>query len=592
MADLGLSHAHSKKWWKEAVVYQVYPSSFKDTNGDGVGDLPGIIEKLDHIQSLGATVIWVCPMYDSPQVDLGYDIRDYEKVYPPYGTMQDMQNLIDSCHARGMRIILDLVINHTSDQHAWFQESRASKASPKRDWYIWRPARRGPAGERLPPNNWRSNFGSSVWTWDDASQEYYLHLFAPEQPDLNWENAETRRAIYASAMESWLRRGVDGFRVDTVNMYSKAPGLPDAPVVNPAQEWQFAAGQFCNGPRMFEYLDEMNKVMEGYDTMTVGELPHTPDLGRVLKYVSAAEKKLDMVFQFDVVDTGFGKDVKYDTTPFNWTLPEFKRRVLRTQSLISGTDAWTTSFLENHDQARSISRFASDVPEHRVQSGKLLCLLSCTLSGTLFVYQGQEIGMVNMSKDWPMDEYKDIESGNYYREVQAKVAGTPDEASAMAAAKASLQHLARDHARVPMCWDDSPQGGFSTNPATWMRTHHLAGEINVAFQTGDPASVLGFWRKTLRLRREYADVLVYGDFEIDDIEDPSTFVYTKSNGAETALVMLNFTAVHVDAKVPTRLAGASFQLVASTYEDTGTDDGLGKLRPFEGRFYVAQSGLK
>lgn len=246
----------------------------------------------------------LCLRYDSPQVDLGYDIRNYEAIYKPYGTMRDMQNLIDGCHQRGMRIIVDLVINHTSDLHPWFLDSKASRDSPKRDWYIWRPATYDSGGKRLPPNNWRSNFGGSVWTWDETTQEYFLHLFAPEQPDLNWDNPETRKAIYASAIEFWLQRGVDGFRVDTVNMYSKTPGLPDAPVLNPAQEWQHAAGQYCNGPKMHEYLSEMNEIMSRYDTMTVGELPHTPDRGRVLKYVSAAEKQLDMVFQFDVVDVG------------------------------------------------------------------------------------------------------------------------------------------------------------------------------------------------------------------------------------------------------------------------------------------------
>lgn len=284
-------------WWKESVVYQIYPASYKDSNGDGVGDLPGIISELDYIKSIGVDVIWICPMYDSPQVDMGYDIRDYENVYPPYGTVQDMETLIAETHKRGMRIILDLVINHTSDQHKWFQESRSSKDNPKRDWYIWRPAKYV-NGERKPPNNWRSNFGGSVWTWDEHTQEYYLHLFCPEQPDVNFENDETRKAIYKSAITFWLDKGVDGFRIDTVNMYSKPADLADAPITEPDAEYQFAGFQYCNGPRMHEFLGEMNAIFSKYDAMTVGECPNTPDIEGVIKYVSAREKQLDMVFQF------------------------------------------------------------------------------------------------------------------------------------------------------------------------------------------------------------------------------------------------------------------------------------------------------
>lgn len=284
-----------RPWWKDGVVYQIYPASFKDSNGDGVGDIPGITQSLDYIQSLGGDIIWVCPMYDSPQIDMGYDISDYEKVYPPYGTVADMEELIQKCHNRGMRILLDLVINHTSDQHKWFQESRSSKDNPKRDWYIWRPAKYDAQGKRQPPNNWRSNFGGSVWEWDEHTEEYYLHLFVPEQPDLNWENDKTREAIYASSMTFWLERGVDGFRVDTVNMYSKTPDYRDAPITDPGAEWQEAGKIYCNGPRMPEYLREMNAILSRYDAMTVGECPHTPDPARVLQYVSAQEKQLNMV---------------------------------------------------------------------------------------------------------------------------------------------------------------------------------------------------------------------------------------------------------------------------------------------------------
>ncbi|KAF1974025.1 glycoside hydrolase [Bimuria novae-zelandiae CBS 107.79] len=537
-----------RKWWKDAIIYQIYPASFKDSNGDGVGDLNGILSELDYIHSIGVNTIWICPMYDSPQVDMGYDIRDYEKVYPPYGTNEDMERLIGEIHKRGMRVVLDLVVNHTSDQHAWFRESRSSKDNPKRDWYIWRPARYVD-GKRVPPNNWLGNFGGSVWQWDDLTQEYYLHLFCPEQPDLNWENSATRQAIYKSAMEFWLERGVDGFRVDTVNMYSKGD-MSDAPITDPGSEWQFAGYQYCNGPRMAEFLREMNEVLERYDAMTVGECPHTPDMERVLQYVSAKAKQLNMVFQFDVVDIGHGP-YKFQTTPKNYTLPSFKRAIASTQSLLRrAPDAWTTVFLENHDQARSISRFTSDAPQHRVAGGKLLSLMMCALSGTLFLYQGQELGMINFPERWDMSEYKDIDSTNYYKMVAERSNNDPE---ALAAAKKSLQHLARDHARVPMSWADAPFNGFSPPESTstpWMRPLEDAATCNARQQAGDKDSVLGFWKKMLALRRAHNDLFVHGEFDDLDVESEELFVFTKTWRGEKALVMCNFTDKVVQMEVP------------------------------------------
>jgi hypothetical protein len=282
-------------WWKDAVVYQIYPASFQDSNDDGIGDIPGISSRLDYIQSLGVNTIWICPMYASPQIDMGYDISDYQKVHPPYGTVQDMEKLIEQTHSRGMKILLDLVINHTSDQHDWFQEARSSKENPKRDWYIWRPAKYDDEGNRQPPNNWRAFFGGSVWEWDEGTQEYYLHLFAVEQPDLNFENPETRKAVYDSAMVFWLDKGIDGFRIDTVNMYSKPSDYPDAKISDTGAFLQDASSLFVNGPRMDEYLHEMNEILGRYNAVSVGECPCTPDLARVRRYVSAKEKQMSMV---------------------------------------------------------------------------------------------------------------------------------------------------------------------------------------------------------------------------------------------------------------------------------------------------------
>ncbi|PMB68869.1 Alpha-glucosidase [Beauveria bassiana] len=595
-----------KKWWKQASIYQIYPASFCDSNGDGIGDIPGITSKLDYIAGLGVDAIWVCPMYDSPQVDMGYDIANYEDVYRPYGTVQDMETLIRETHARGMRIMLDLVINHTSDQHAWFKESRASKDSPKRDWYIWKPARHSPTtGERLPPNNWRSNFGGgSAWEWDEATHEYYLHLFATEQPDLNWENPVTRRAIYASAVEFWLARGVDGFRVDTVNMYSKHQDYPDAPVTDPGAAYQPAGSVYCNGPRMHEFLSEMNAILARHGAITVGELPCTPDMARVVRYVSAREKQLDMVFQFDLVDVGFGKTHKFDTTPRNWTLPDVKAAVERTQSIIRGTDAWTTAFIENHDQSRSVSRFADDSPQYRVAGAKLLALMQSCLSGTLYVYQGQEIGCVNAPKaSYPPENYLDIDSSSYYNMIRERHGA--DNPAELGRAFAAMQYLARDHARVPMAWNGTAKHAGFSEPAIkagcddvaepWMKTHPLAAEINVAAQLDDPGSVLAFWRRMLAFRKEHADVLVYGDYKGLQEGNEETYMFLKEaqGGSQRALVVLNFTKEPQTWTVPsaselglTEQDSVKLTRILSTHD--GKDEGQ-NLQPFEGQVFTIRA---
>lgn len=569
-----------RPWWKDSVVYQIYPASFKDSNGDGIGDFNGIISELDYIRSIGVDVIWICPMYDSPQVDMGYDVRNYEDVYAPYGTMQDMERLISETHDRGMRIILDLVVNHTSDQHKWFLESRSSKDNPKRDWYIWRPARYV-NGERKPPNNWVSNFTGSAWEWDEHTQEYYLHLFCPEQPDLNWENPETRQAICKSAMEFWLERGVDGFRVDTVNMYSKGEML-DAPITDEGSEWQFAGYQYCNGPRMAEFLAEMNEVLKKYDAMTVGECPNTPDMKRVLEYVSAKSNQLNMVFQFDVVDVGQGP-YKFQTTPRNWTLPQFKTAIARTQDLIRPpSDGWTTVFLENHDQARSITRFTSDSPAHRIPGGKMLALMMCALSGTLFIYQGQELGMTNFPKTWGMEEYKDVDSTNYYKMVERRTGGNKQ---ALEAAHASLQHLARDHSRVPMSWSTAPFNGFSPSDAKvapWMRPLEDAHVCNAEQQRGDKDSVLGFWKRMLRVRKEYSDLLVHGQYDDLDLGNEELYVFSKTGGGKKAVCVCNFTEGRKGLVWPEGVRGEQLELLVSSVDEPVGEE----LAPFEGRVYL------
>jgi oligo-1,6-glucosidase len=516
-------------------------------------------------------------MYDSPQHDMGYDIRNYEEVYEPYGTVADMEQLIQKAHGLGIRVLLDLVINHTSDQHAWFQESSSSKTNAKRDWYIWRPARRGPQGERIAPNNWRSNFNTPAWTFDEATGEYYLHLFTPEQPDLNWENPECRQAIYDSAMHFWLKKGIDGFRVDTVNMYSKSRDLPDAIVTDPDSFTQPAHDVYCNGPRMHEFLREMNReVLDQYGAITVGELPNTPDPAHVLRYVSESDRQLNMVFQFDIVDLGMGAAQKMEHTPHE--LSDMKKVVAKWQQFIAGTDGWTTAFCENHDQGRSVSRYASDHPEFRETAAKMLATMLGTMTGTLFIYQGQEIGMINAPEDWGIQEYKDIDSQNFYKVMKSRHG---DDEEKMAKAMKGLQVLARDHARLPMQWDNKPHAGFTDEDVEpWMRVHDAYPHINVKQQENDPESVLSHWKKMLRLRKEHRDVFIHGGFVAYDIDNEETFIYSKHFGEEAAIVVLNFTAEEQPFKLPVCFEGN----VRLVHANTGNGKGE-TLVAYEARIY-------
>ena len=569
--------SETRTWWKDGTVYQIWPASYKDSNGDGVGDIVGIISTLDYLKDLGVDIIWVSPIYDSPQKDMGYDISNYEEIYPPYGTVAEADKLIEECHNRGIRIIFDLVVNHTSDQHAWFKESRSSKSNPKRDWYIWRPAKYDKDGTRRPPNNWRAHFGGSAWEWDEQTQEYYLHLFVPEQPDLNWDNEATRQAIFDSAVNFWLKKGVDGFRVDTVNMYSKPSDYPDAAITDQGQEFQFAPNLFCNGPRMYEFLREMNsQCFSHYDCFCVGELSHTPDPAHVLRYVSAKEKQLDMVFQFDLVDLGQGPTCRYETSPVE--LPVFKNLLARMQALTAGNDGWSTAFLENHDQARSISRFADDSPKWRVRSGKMLAILLSTLTGTLFLYQGQEIGMINIPGDWPDHEYKDIESINYATRMR-KVSN--DDPTVMAKAVKGMSQVARDNARTPVQWDASPHAGFTTGEKPWMRANDSYHEINVAAQQKDPKSVLAFWKSMLQLRKQFVDVFVHGTFEMFDASGDKTIVYGKTFGKNRVLVHLNFSSERQRVEVPWTWEGGKL-LVSNVDEEEREKEWLAG---WEGRIY-------
>ncbi|EHY60661.1 Alpha-glucosidase [Exophiala dermatitidis] len=568
-------------WWKASTCYQIWPASYKDSNGDGLGDISGIISTLPYLKDLGVDTIWLSPMYDAPQKDMGYDISNYEAVYPAYGTLADMDRLIKECHDQGMRLILDLVVNHTSDQHMWFLESRKDRTNHYANWYIWRDPKIID-GQRHPPNNWRSIFGGSAWEYCSQRDQYYLHLFAREQPDLNWEHEATRRGIYKSAMEFWLDRGVDGFRVDTVNLYSKDISFPDATIQLPGEESQPAFQYFLNGPRMHEWLKEQREqVLDKYgDVLMVGELPDT-EAAEVLRYVSAEARELSCVFDFDIVNLGTNKHggaKKHHTT--RHTLPEFKEAIRKVQDLIRGTDAWTTVFLENHDQGRSLSRFATDKPEFREQACKMLAVLMCCLTGTLFIYQGQEIGMYNHPGHWTAEELRDIDSLNAYNDVAVRHNNDP---LWLKKAMKGLQLVGRDNARLPVQWDSSPNAGFTTGKP-WIRVHDDYEQVNVAAQLADPSSPLNFWKKMIRLRRDYADIMVFGeDFTVWDYFDQDVFTFTKTDvkAGQKILVFLSFSDELQPLHYPTGLEHVHKELLVSNVDKPGQ-----YLSPWEARAYL------
>lgn len=558
-------------WWKDATIYQIWPASYKDSNGDGVGDIPGIISTLDYVKSLGVDIIWLSPMYDSPQDDMGYDIRDYENVYEKYGTLADMDSLIEGVHKRGMRLILDLVINHTSSEHDWFKESRSSKTNPKRDWYIWKPPKIDENGKRHPPNNWGSYFSGSAWKYDELTGEYYLHLFAESQPDLNWENEETRDAIYKSAVQFWFDKGVDGFRIDTAGMYSKVQTFPDAPIVFPDTEWQPCKLYHQSGPRIHEFHKEMfNRVFSKYDSMSVGEVGHSSREDS-LKYVSASRNEMNMMFLFDVVEVGCDPADRFRYKGFK--LSDFKNAVKTQGEFIEGTDAWSTVFIENHDQPRSITRFGNE--KARVETGKLLALLQSSLTGTLFIYQGQEIGMTNVPRSWKINEYLDINSINYYNQYKETVSSDPKKLEELLD---KINLLARDNARTPVQWDSSANGGF-TSGTPWMRVNDNYKEVNVADQVNDPDSLFSFWKKCLQVRKEYKELLIHGSFKILDFDNEKTFSYIKQSGEQKAYAVLNFSGELVKFD---KLVDGKLTLINSTNDDIDESE----LKPYEGRVYL------
>jgi oligo-1,6-glucosidase len=522
------------QWFREAVVYQIYPRSFQDSDGDGIGDVPGIISRLDYLEQLGVDVVWLSPIYTSPQDDNGYDISDYQDIDSTFGTLADVDELVTQAHARGIRIVMDLVVNHTSDEHRWFVESRSSKDNPKRDWYWWRPAREGhTAGEAgAEPNNWESFFSGPAWDLDEATGEYYLHLFSRKQPDLNWENPEVRQAIYAM-MRWWLDRGIDGFRMDVINMISKDTALPDG---EPIPGSIVAAGgqHFLNGPRIHEFLQEMHaSVFEGRaeKLLTVGEMPGVTVEDAVL-YTDPDRHEVDMVFQFEHVGLDIGAH-KWERSRVD--LRDLKASLGRWQEALAEI-GWNSLYWNNHDQPRAVSRFGSDAPEHRVASAKLLGTVLHLHRGTPYVYQGEELGMTNVPFATAAD-FLDIESVNYYG---LAVAAGGDAEQILA----NLRIGSRDNARSPMQWDDSANAGFTTG-TPWSATNPNYPEINAADAVADQDSVFHHYRRVIELRHTEPAV-AHGDFRMLAPDHPTLYAFTRSHEGTDLLVLANFSAEDLD----------------------------------------------
>ncbi len=555
---------HMSQWWKKSVVYQIYPRSFMDSNGDGIGDLQGIISRVDYLKTLGIDVVWLSPVYESPNDDNGYDISHYRKIMDEFGTMEDWDQLLKELHKRGIKLVMDLVVNHTSDEHAWFAESRKSKENPYRDYYIWRPGKNG-----KEPNNWESSFSGSAWQYDAATGEYYLHLFSKKQPDLNWENENVRNEIY-DMMKWWLDKGIDGFRMDVINFISKDPEMPDAEVKQ-GQKYGTGKNYFRNGPKIHDYLQEMNReVLSKYDIMTVGEMPGVkPDIAKL--YTGKHRSELNMVFQFEHMGVDSGPNGKWDVLPPD--VLELKKIMAKWQYELE-EDGWNSLYFANHDQPRSVSRFGDD-QVYRVESAKMLATVLHMMKGTPYIYQGEELGMTNVAFS-SLEEYRDIETLNMYKEKR-------DEGIDHEELMKRIHHNSRDNARTPMQWNSSSHAGFTTG-TPWIKVNPNYDEINAENQVDDPDSIFNYYRKLIKLRKSY-DVIINGRFNLLAEDDEQVFAYTRTLDEEQLLVVCNFSGDTPVFNVPEGFNEA--KLLLGNYDDSGELEETITLRPYEARIYFA-----
>ena len=583
-----------RQWWKEAVVYQVYPRSFNDANGDGIGDLKGITEKLPYLAKLGINVIWLSPVFDSPNVDNGYDISDYFAIMSDFGTMEDFDEMLETAHKHGIKILMDLVANHTSDEHPWFKESRSSKDNPYRDYYIWKdPKGFDEDGNPIPPNNWASEFGGPAWEWDEATGQFYLHIFFKEQPDLNWENEKVREDLY-SMVRWWLDKGVDGFRLDAINIISKPEGFPDDPSTDFEKHTSSIPFVITNGTMVHPWMKELTReTFSRYDVMTVGETSATsPEDAKLWAGYHTGE--LNMIFHFDHMgvdnDPNGSLGGKWSYAPYKLT--ELKRILNDWQTTLEG-NAWGSLYWNNHDQPRVVSRFGNDSDKFRTLSAKQLATTLHFMQGTPYIYQGEEIGMTNVKFD-SIEDYRDGDSIRFYEDMHVDHKRLSHEEAMQA-----IYIKGRDNARTPVQWDASANAGFSPEGVTtWINVNPNYPEINAEAVLADEDSIFYHYQQLVALRRgELKDLMVYASFApVDSVqvphdEDEAVYAYTRTGGAdgspanESLLVISNFTADELERDfavlAEARESGARVELVSSNYKD----DAGSTLRPYEAKVY-------
>lgn len=540
-------------WWKKSVVYQIYPKSFHDTTGNGVGDIQGIVEKLDYLKTLGTDIIWLTPVYESPQRDNGYDISDYYKIYEPYGSMEDFELLLKEAHERGIKILMDIVVNHTSTEHAWFKNAKTSKDSPYRDYYVWKDS----------PTNWESKFGGSAWEYNEETNEYYLHLFDVTQADLNWENSAMRQDIY-KMMKYWLDKGVDGFRLDVINLISKDQSFPDD--TPPGDGRRF----YTDGPKIHKYLNEMNReVFSKYSMMTVGEMSSTT-IDNCIKYTNPERQELDMTFNFHHLKVDYPNGDKWTKADFDFLA--LKQILSQWQAEMHKGGGWNALFWCNHDQPRAISRFGDD-GKYRVESGKMLGTAMHFLQGTPYIYQGEEIGMTNPNFS-EIDEYRDVESLNMYQILLGRGFSKEEVIDI-------LKQKSRDNSRTPMQWNSSINGGF-TKGTPWIEAASNYKDINAEQALKDKNSIFYHYKELIRLRKEL-DIITEGDYQLLLPEHKQIFTYLRSWQDEKLLVVNNFYGTETEFVLPSELGLEEFNssILLSNYKDTSQSFKKLKLRPFE-----------
>lgn len=548
----------TEAWWKEAVVYQIYPRSFMDSNGDGIGDLKGIISRLDYLKDLGVDVIWLSPIFSSPNDDNGYDISDYRGIMDDFGTMEDFDLLLAQMHARGLKLMMDLVVNHTSDEHAWFRAACEDPESPYRGYYFFRDGKDG-----QPPNNWASHFGFSAWEKEPSGDQYFLHLYTKKQPDLNWDNPQVREEVYR-IMQFWADKGIDGFRMDVINYISKVAALPDMP----GKGFQLPTPYIANGPHVHEYLQEINqRILSKGDYMTVGEMVTvTTDQARL--YTHEDRHELNMVFTFEHMYIDAVGEDKWNIRP--WQLAELKDVFTRWQTALA-EGCWNSLYLNNHDQARMVSRFGND-KEYRVQSAKMLATFLHTLQGTPYIYQGEELGMTNIHFD-SIEEYRDIDTLNHYKEAVEVFDQNPDDVMK------AIAYKGRDNARTPMQWDTTGNAGFTT-ATPWISVNPNYLQINAAQEIDDPHSIYHYYKRLIELRKQ-CKVMVYGKYELLEREHPQIYAYTREYQGAHLLVLLNFSSGDSSITLSEELCSLPKTLLISNYADPA----CGALRPYEAQVW-------